>query len=606
MSGDLRRSLGTWSGAALLVGTMIGGGIFRVPGSIAGVLQDPRLILLLWVFFGIVSLCGALTLAELATLLPQTGGTYVYLRAAYGDGAAFVFGWLYMLAAIPSGAAALAVLLGELLLGPSSAGIPIAAAALIVLLSAANILGVRLGSAIQIVLTVIKVAALVVLIVFVFASGRGDAARWVAAPEGGGGWRGVMAAAQSVLFTCNGWVYVSLVAGEILEPERRLTRIILGGTGTAIVLYLLANLAYLYILPVPDMKGKLVAVEAMSRRRRRARLRAGRAAGPAPALRPAHDLLRRRRMARPAVRDRRGVRPPPEDGGCPPALPDSPLSVDSADLRGGDDRRPRRDPGERLPERRLRAPGGTRGRGGRISRLLDLAAGFALQYRPERGGLMSAEQTREQLYVEKAVVILREKDADLVRKKAHAARDGGLKIQEITWTTPSVAELIREFTKEKLGTIGAGTILTVDDAKKAVDAGAKFLVSPIYTAEVSAWAKQKDVVYIPGCATPQEIMRAWYDGCRPVKVFPVPDFGGATYIKHVLAPLPFLELLPTGGLGLADVKPYLDAGAKAVGLGAPFTHTAAVLGGDYASLTDEAAKVVELIKGAKAKAAVKV
>ena len=118
---------------------------------------------------------------------------------------------------------------------------------------------------------------------------------------------------------------------------------------------------------------------------------------------------------------------------------------------------------------------------------------------------MSAEKTREQLYAEKAVVILREKDADVVRKKAHAARDGGLWIQEITWTTPSVAELIAEFTKEKLGTIGAGTILTVHDARKAVDAGAKFLVSPIYTPEVQAFAKKQDVVYIPGCATPNDV-----------------------------------------------------------------------------------------------------
>jgi len=210
---------------------------------------------------------------------------------------------------------------------------------------------------------------------------------------------------------------------------------------------------------------------------------------------------------------------------------------------------------------------------------------------------MSAEKTREQLYAEKAVVILREKDVELVRRKAHAARDGGIRIQEITWTTPSVAELIREFTKEGLGTMGAGTILTVEEAKKAVDAGAKFLVSPIYTPEVQAFAKKNEVVYIPGCATPNEIMRAWIDGCRPIKVFPVPDFGGATYIKHVLAPLPFLELLPTGGLGLADVKPYLDAGCKAVGLGAPFTHTRAALAGDYASITAEAKQVLEIIRG---------
>jgi len=261
---DLRRSLGTWSGAALLVGTMIGGGIFRVPASIAGVLQDPRAILLLWVFFGVVSLCGALTLAELATLLPQTGGTYVYLRAAYGDGAAFVFGWLYMLVAIPSGVAALAVFLGELLVGSRPGAIPYAAAGTIVLLSVANILGVRLGATIQNVFTVIKISALAALIVLAFGSGKGDAGRWFAAPESGGGWKGVSAAAQSVLFTYNGWVYVSLVAGEIREPERRLTRIILAGTGTAVGLYLLANLAYLYLLPLSAMPGKLVAREAMT------------------------------------------------------------------------------------------------------------------------------------------------------------------------------------------------------------------------------------------------------------------------------------------------------------------------------------------------------
>jgi amino acid transporter len=259
----LRRSIGFWSGVALIVGTMIGGGIFRTPGSIAGVLHDPRLILLLWIFFGIVSICGALTLAELATMLPQTGGTYVYLRAAYGDGAAFVFGWLYMLAAIPSGMAALAVFLGELLFGPSE-WIPAAAAGAIVLLSAANVFGVRLGASIQNVFAVVKVAALAAMIALAFASGKGDAGRWLASPEESGGWRGMAAAAQSVLFTYNGWVYVSLAAGEILEPERRLTRIIVAGTGTVVAIYLLANLAYLYVLPVSAMPGTVVAREAVA------------------------------------------------------------------------------------------------------------------------------------------------------------------------------------------------------------------------------------------------------------------------------------------------------------------------------------------------------
>lgn len=210
---------------------------------------------------------------------------------------------------------------------------------------------------------------------------------------------------------------------------------------------------------------------------------------------------------------------------------------------------------------------------------------------------MSAEKTRETLYEERLVVILREKNADLVRKKAYAACEGGLKIQEVTWTTPQAAELIHEFSKRKIGTIGAGTILTVAEAKKAVAAGALFLVSPIFTPAVNAWCKKNKIVYIPGCATPNEIHAAWAAGCRPIKVFPVPDFGGAPYIKHLLAPLPFLELLPTGGLGVDDIRPYLDAGAKAMGLGAKFTHSAAAVEGDYGAVTRQAKEAVLLAKG---------
>jgi 2-dehydro-3-deoxyphosphogluconate aldolase/(4S)-4-hydroxy-2-oxoglutarate aldolase len=213
--------------------------------------------------------------------------------------------------------------------------------------------------------------------------------------------------------------------------------------------------------------------------------------------------------------------------------------------------------------------------------------------------MMSAEKTREFLYQERVVVILREKNADVVRKKAYAAHEGGLRIQEVTWTTPSAAELISEFSRRKIGTIGAGTILTVAEAKKAVAAGALFLVSPIFTPAVNAWCKKNKIVYIPGCATPNEIHAAWAAGCRPIKVFPVPDFGGSAYIKHLLAPLPFLELLPTGGLGVDDVKPYLDAGSRAVGLGAKFTHAPAVVEGDYGALTRLAQEAGAIAKGAQ-------
>lgn len=267
---DVRRVIGFWSGTALLVGTMIGAGIFRTPGSIAAVIHDPRLILGLWLWFGIVTLCGALALAELATMLPHTGGVYVYLRAAYGDAAAFVFGWLYLLAAIPSGMAALSVFFGELVLTlvgipPATApwGVPLVAAGTIIILSAANIAGIRFGSAIQNVFAVVKVGALLALIVGAFLSGAGDVSRWFAAPAPDAGEGDFLAAAKSVMYTYNGWVYISLIAGELLQPERRLTRIILAGTGTVIVLYLGANLAYIYLIPLAAMPGQIVAKQAM-------------------------------------------------------------------------------------------------------------------------------------------------------------------------------------------------------------------------------------------------------------------------------------------------------------------------------------------------------
>jgi len=170
------------------------------------------------------------------------------------------------------------------------------------------------------------------------------------------------------------------------------------------------------------------------------------------------------------------------------------------------------------------------------------------------------------LYAEKVVVVLREKDPDLVRAKARQVYDGGLRVQEVTWTTPKAAELIREFGKAGLGVIGAGTILELPDAKKAVAAGAKFLVSPVFTASVAAYAKSKKIPYLPGCATAQECYTAWKAGCRPIKVFPAPTLGGPEFIRRLLNPMPFLELLPTL-IKVDEIPAYLAAGARAVGIG---------------------------------------
>lgn len=266
---ELPRSIGFWSGTALVVGTMIGSGIFRTPASIATVMHDPRLIVGLWIFFGAVSLCGALTIAELATMLPETGGTYVYLRAAYGDAVAFVFGWLYLLVAIPSGVGAAAVFFSELVfstagvpLATASTGVPLVAVAAITFVSGVNIVGVRLGTALHNVLTVVKVAILAALIAGAWLFGQGDVARWWTVPATAGG-NDFAAATKSVLYTYTGWVYVSLVAGEIRDPRRGLKGILLAGTGLVVLLYVAANLAYLYLIPLPAMPGTVVGREAM-------------------------------------------------------------------------------------------------------------------------------------------------------------------------------------------------------------------------------------------------------------------------------------------------------------------------------------------------------
>jgi 2-dehydro-3-deoxyphosphogluconate aldolase/(4S)-4-hydroxy-2-oxoglutarate aldolase len=187
---------------------------------------------------------------------------------------------------------------------------------------------------------------------------------------------------------------------------------------------------------------------------------------------------------------------------------------------------------------------------------------------------MKAQEVLETLYGEKIVVVQREKKADAVREKARAIHAGGLKIQEVTWTTPDAPNLIRELVRDRLGVIGAGTILTADDARAAIEAGAQFLVSPVFTDDVNAFAKAMGVPYLPGCATANEIYQAWKAGGRPVKVFPAPTLGGPEFIRRLLNPLPFLELLPTL-VAVGEIGAYLEAGAKAVGIGAAGSADAA-------------------------------
>ena len=255
---DLPRVIGFWGGLAVIVGTTIGSGVFRKPYTLARDVGDPASILALWVVFGLVTLCGALALAELSSMLPRTGGVYVYLRAAYGDAAAFVFGWLFLLVTTPATNGALATFFGELILGMTGVEfgpafpwrVPAVGTVIVVILTVVNLLGARLGSAVQTFLTLIKVAALLVLMAVSFTLSRGSFAHL--APLSGGPHRlGVGAA--SVIWAYDGWISVSMIAGEVVAPERLMRRIIVVGMLTIVFLYVGANIGYFYAMPVTEM-----------------------------------------------------------------------------------------------------------------------------------------------------------------------------------------------------------------------------------------------------------------------------------------------------------------------------------------------------------------
>ena len=263
MTQDLRRVIGFSSGTALIVGITIGSGIFRTPPTIAGLVPSAPIIMALWVAFGLISICGALTVAELSSMLPRTGGVYVFLREAYGDAAAFVFGWIQVLVTTPATMAALATVFAEFLLNllrvPSNLftvqAIGIAA---IVTLTFANVLGARVGAAVSEATTLVKVAALAAIILGAFALGQGSAANlFEGTPVKSDG---LARAVASVIWTYDGWIAVSMIAGEVIAPQRLMKRIIIAGMLTIVVLYVGANLAYLYMMPIGTLSQQKEAV----------------------------------------------------------------------------------------------------------------------------------------------------------------------------------------------------------------------------------------------------------------------------------------------------------------------------------------------------------
>ncbi|HSE84370.1 MAG TPA: bifunctional 4-hydroxy-2-oxoglutarate aldolase/2-dehydro-3-deoxy-phosphogluconate aldolase [Thermodesulfobacteriota bacterium] len=171
----------------------------------------------------------------------------------------------------------------------------------------------------------------------------------------------------------------------------------------------------------------------------------------------------------------------------------------------------------------------------------------------------------------KVFAVIRAEDSDKALEFAEACIEGGLKLIEITFSFPETETVIRKLSEKNDIFVGAGTVLNLDMAKVAVNSGAKFLVSPHTDKEIISYAKSKGLMVVSGALTSNEILTAWNLGADMVKVFPVKSVGGASYIKAVKEPLPFIEIMTTGGVTVENLQEFLQAGATAVGLSSTLT-----------------------------------
>ncbi len=199
------------------------------------------------------------------------------------------------------------------------------------------------------------------------------------------------------------------------------------------------------------------------------------------------------------------------------------------------------------------------------------------------------------------VGIIRMKDPAKLPAVVRALAEGGVRTLEITMTVPGAVDLIRR-TAASLPPgflLGAGTVVDVETTHRVIEAGATFIVSPVFRPEMIAAAHEHDVPILPGCFSPTEILAAWDAGADLIKVFPATALGPG-YLRDVHGPLPQVKLVPTGGVTIDNAGEWIRAGAAAVGAGSALVDGAAVAAEDYARLTANARRIVANITAARA------
>lgn len=222
---------------------------------------------------------------------------------------------------------------------------------------------------------------------------------------------------------------------------------------------------------------------------------------------------------------------------------------------------------------------------------------------------MDKQQVRNQILEIGVVPVVRASSAAEARLAAQAVCDGGIPIVEVTMTVPGAIDVIRELRKSAPSSvlIGAGTVLDAEAARRCVDAGAQFLVSPGLNLPTVEFAAKSGILMLAGALTPTEVITAWNAGSDFVKVFPCGQVGGAKYIKALRGPLPQIPLVPTGGVNLNTAAEFIESGAAALGIGGELVQAEALKAGKAEVIIENAKKFLTIVKQARdGKAAPKV
>jgi 2-dehydro-3-deoxyphosphogluconate aldolase/(4S)-4-hydroxy-2-oxoglutarate aldolase len=200
------------------------------------------------------------------------------------------------------------------------------------------------------------------------------------------------------------------------------------------------------------------------------------------------------------------------------------------------------------------------------------------------------------------IPVVRAESADQAMRAVEAIKAGGVDVLEVTMTVPGAIGVIEQLAKAYGGEalIGAGTVLDPETARACIQAGAQFIVSPALNEETIAFCRENDVAVFPGALTPTEVVRAWNAGADAVKVFPAGAVGGASYLKALKAPLPQIELIPTGGVSLKTAADFIKAGAMALGVGADLVDPKALRDGNEQLITERARQFIEIVREARA------